>query len=161
MRFESNSCSPTLVDNRGVLEYCYSAKLHLVHSIQGTYEGDLERGMLNQLPTLDIIYSNWFQVRSPVDQGKFQFIHSVRDIITELCGLHHCESTAECFEMVDSLLADNQCLFPVAELVEGAVRGPNPMQRESKADTEWLASTLLPGGSDPAVYLHQLLSSGK
>jgi hypothetical protein len=36
-------------------------------------------------------------------------------------------------EFTDSLLADNKYLFPVAEHVEGGVRGPNPTQRESKA----------------------------
>jgi hypothetical protein len=62
-------------------------------------------------------------------------------------------------EFIDSLLADNKYHFPGAEGVEGGVRGPNPMQRESKADNELLAATLLPGGSNPAVYLHQMLSS--
>jgi hypothetical protein len=52
-------------------------------------------------------------------------------------------------------------LYPVAERVEGGIRGPNPTQRESKADNELLASTLLAGGSDPAVYLHQISSSGE
>jgi len=49
-------------------------------------------------------------------------------------------------EFIDSLLADNKYLFPVAEGVEGGVCDPNPTQRESKADNELLASTLLPGG---------------
>jgi len=62
---------------------------------------------------------------------------------------------------MDSLRADNKYLVPVAEHVEGGVRGPNPTQRELKADNQLLASTLLPGGSYPAVYLHQILSSGE
>jgi len=33
-------------------------------------------------------------------------------------------------EFIDSLLADNKYLFPIAERVEGGVRGPNPTQRE-------------------------------
>jgi hypothetical protein len=51
--------------------------------------------------------------------------------------------------------------FPVAERVEGGVPGPNPTQRESKAANEWPALTLLPVGSNPAVSLHEILSSGK
>jgi len=64
-------------------------------------------------------------------------------------------------EFIESLLADNKYLFPVAERVEGGVHGPNPTQRESKADNEFLESTSLPGRSHPAVYLHQILSSGE
>jgi len=125
------------------------------------HKGDLERGMLNQRPTVDITHSNRYQVRAQVDMVKSNFIQSVRDNMAELYDLHHIESAAERLEFIDSLLAENKYLFPVAELVEGGVRGPNPMQRESKADNEWLASTLLPGGGNPAVYLHQILSSGK
>jgi hypothetical protein len=51
-------------------------------------------------------------------------------------------------------------LFPIPERVEGGVHGLNRMQRESKADNELLAFTLLAGGSDAAVYQHQILSSG-
>jgi len=58
-------------------------------------------------------------------------------------------------------MADTEYLFPVAERVEGGVRGPNPTQRESTAANAWPASTLLAGGSNHGVYLHQLLSSGK
>jgi len=65
----------------------------------------------------------------------------VRDNIAELYDLHRVESATERLEFIDSLLADNKYLFPVAERVEGGVRGPNPMQRESKADNELLAST--------------------
>jgi len=64
-------------------------------------------------------------------------------------------------EFIDSFLADNEYLCAVAERVDGGVRGPNPTQRESKADNDWLASTSLPGGSNPAVYLHQISSSGE
>jgi hypothetical protein len=45
--------------------------------------------------------------------------------------------------------------------VEGGVRGPNPMQRESKADNEWLLSTLVPGGINLGLYQYQILSSGE
>jgi hypothetical protein len=79
----------------------------------------------------------------------------------ELCDLHCVESAAERLEFIDSLLADNKYLFPVAECLEGGVRGPNPMQKESRADNELLASTLLAGGSNPLVYLHQILLSGE
>jgi len=47
-----------MADNRDVLEHRYAAKQHLVHSIRGTHKGDLERGMLNQRPTVDITRSN-------------------------------------------------------------------------------------------------------
>jgi hypothetical protein len=117
--------------------------------------------MLKQRPTLDITRSNWYQVRAQVDKVKSHFIQSARDNIAELYDLHRFESTAERLEFIDSLLADNKYLFPIAERVEGGVRGPNATQRESKAANEWLASTLLPGGSNPAVYLHQILSSGE
>jgi len=83
------------------------------------------------------------------------------DNIAELCDLHHFESAAERLEFIDSLLADNKYLFPVAERVEGGVRSPNPTQRESKAANEWPASTLLSVGSNPTVCLHQILSSGE
>jgi hypothetical protein len=45
--------------------------------------------------------------------------------------------------------------------VEGGVRGPNPTQRVSKAVNEWPASTVGPGGSNPTVNIHQIVSSGK
>jgi len=92
---------------------------------------------------------------------KFHFIQSIRDNLAELYDLHRFESTAEHLEFIDSLLADNKYLFPVTERVEGGVRGPNPMQRVSKAANEWSASTLYPGGNNPAIYLHRILSSGE
>jgi hypothetical protein len=52
-------------------------------------------------------------------------------------------------------------MFPISERVKGGLRSPNQTHRESKAANEWLASTILPGGNNPAVYLHQILSSGK
>jgi hypothetical protein len=82
---------------------------------------------------------------------KSHFIQSVRANIAELYDLHRFESAAERLEFIDSLLADNKYLFPVAESVEGGVRGPNPTQRESKPENELLASTLLSGGSNLAV----------
>jgi len=133
MRFDSISWRPTLADNRDVLEYRYAAKQHLVHSISGGHKGDLERGMLKQRPTLDITGSNRQQVGAQVDKVKFHFIQSVRDNLAEHYDLHHFESATESLESIDSLLADNKYLFPVAERVDGGVRGPNLMQRESKA----------------------------
>jgi hypothetical protein len=56
-RFESISGRPTLADNIDVLEHRNAAKQHLVNSIRGTHRGDFERGMLKQLPTLDITRS--------------------------------------------------------------------------------------------------------
>jgi len=81
--------------------------------------------------------------------------------MAELYNLHCFETEAECSESIDSLLADKKYRFLVAEHVEGGVRGPNPTQRVSKAANEWPASTLLPGGSNPRVDLHQMLSSGE
>jgi len=117
--------------------------------------------MLKQRPMLDITRSNQYQVRAQVDKVKSHFIQSARDNIAELYDLHRFESAAERLEFIDSLLADNKYLFPVAEHVEGGVHGPNPTKRESKAANEWPASTLLPGGSNPGVYLHHILSSGE
>jgi len=117
--------------------------------------------MLKQRPTLDNTRSNQYQVRAQVNKVKSHFIQSARDNIAELYDLHRFESAAECLEFIDSLLADNKYLFPVAERVEGGVRGPNPTQRESKAANIWPASTLLPGGSNPGLYLHQILSLGE
>jgi hypothetical protein len=123
------------------------------------HKGDLERGMQNQQPTVDVTHSNWYQVRAQVEKVKSDFIQSVRDNIAELYDLHHFESAAEHLEFIHSLLADNKYHFPEAERVEGGVRNPNPTRRESKADNEWLASTLLPGRRYPAVDLAQILSS--
>ena len=117
--------------------------------------------MLNQRPTLDITRSNWYQVRAQVDKVKSHFIQSARENIAELYDLHRFESAAERLEFIDSILADNKYLFLIAERVEGGVRGPNATQRESKAANKWLASTLLLGGSIPAVYLYQISSSGE
>ena len=58
-----------------------------------------------------------------------RFIQSSRDNIAELYDLHRFESTAERLEFIDSPVADNKYIFPIAERVEGGVRGPNPTQR--------------------------------
>jgi len=92
---------------------------------------------------------------------KSHFIQSARDNIAVLHDLHRFESAAEHLEFIDSLLADNNYLFPGVEGGEGGVRSPNPTWRESKAANEWPASTLLPGRSNAVVYLHQILSSGE
>jgi len=81
MHCESISWSPTLADNRDVLEHRYAAKQHLVHSIWRTHKGDLERGMMKQRPTLDITCSNRYQVQAQVDMVKSHFIQSARDNI--------------------------------------------------------------------------------
>jgi hypothetical protein len=130
-----------MADNRDVLEHRNAAKQHLVHSIQGTHKGDLERGMLNQRPTLDITCSNRYQVQAQVDKVQSHFIQSARDNIAERYDLHRFESAAEHLGFIDSLLADNKYLLPIVERVEGGIRCPNPTQRESKAANEWLAST--------------------
>jgi len=110
---------------------------------------------------VDITRSKRYQVRAQFDKVKSHFIQSVSDNIAELYDLHRFESAAEHLEFIDSFLAENSYPFPVAEHVAGGVRGPNPTQRESKADNAWLGSTLLPGRGNPAVYLHQILSSGE
>jgi hypothetical protein len=92
--------------------------------------------MLKQWPRVDITRSNLYQVRAQVDKVKSDFIQSARDTIAKLYNLHHFESNAVHLEYIDSLLADNKYLFPVAKAVEGGVRGPNPMQRVSKAANE-------------------------
>ena len=111
--------------------------------------------MVKQRPTLDIGRSNWYQVQAQVDKVKSHFIQSARDNIAELYDLHRFEFAAECLEFIDSVLADNKYLFPVAERVEGGVHGRNPIQRESKAADKWPTSTLLSEGTNPTVYLHQ------
>jgi hypothetical protein len=92
--------------------------------------------MLKQRPTLDITRSNWYQVRAQLDKVKSHFIQSARDNIAELYDLHRFASTSERLEFIDSLLAENKYLFPIAERVEGGVHGPNPTQRVSKAANE-------------------------
>ena len=83
------------------------------------------------------------------------------DNIAEHYDLHHFESVAEHLEFIDSILADNKYLVPVAKHVEGGVHGPNPTHRESKADHAWLESTLPAGGGNRVVYVHQLVSSSE
>jgi len=89
--------------------------------------------MLKQQPTLDITLSNWYQVWAQVDKVKSHFIQSARENIAEIYNLHRIESTAERLGFIDSLLAENKYHFPIAESVEGGVRGPNQTQRESNA----------------------------
>jgi hypothetical protein len=117
--------------------------------------------MLKQCPMWNITRSNQYQVRTQVDKVKSHLIQSAMDNIAELQDLHRFESAAERLEFIDSPLADNKYLFPIAERVKSGIRSPNATQTESKAANEWLASTLLPAGSNPMVYLHQILSSGK
>jgi hypothetical protein len=125
------------------------------------HKGYLERGMLNQRTTVDNTRLNRYQVLAEVDEVISNFVQSARDNIGELYDLHCFESAAECLEFIDSLLANNMYLYPIAERVEDCVRGPNPTQRESRADNEWLASALVSGGNNPAVNLHHILSSGE
>jgi hypothetical protein len=125
------------------------------------HKEDLERGILKKRPMLDITRSNRYQVRAQVDKVKSHFIQSARDHIGELYDLHPCESTTEHLEFINPLLADNRYLFPVAERVEDGVHSPNPTQRGSKAANEWRATTLLPSGSNHAVYVHSIVSSGE
>jgi len=109
----------------------------------------------------DITHSNRYQVCAHVDKVKSDFIQSARDNIAEVYDLQRFESDPEPLEFIDSILADNKYLIPVAECVEGGVRDPNPTQRVSKAGNNWPASTVSPGRSNPAVCLYQILSSGE
>ena len=109
---KSISWSPTLADIRVVLEYCYAAKQHLVHSIWSTHKWDLERGMLKQQPTLDITSSNRYQVWAHIDMVQSHFIQSARDNILDVDDLHRFQSDAEHLELIDSLLADSN--FPLS-----------------------------------------------
>jgi len=89
--------------------------------------------MLDQWPTLDIACSNQYQIPVQVKKVKSNCIQSARDNEGEFCHLHHFVSDAERLEFIDSLLADNKYVIPVAECMERGVHGPNAMQRESKA----------------------------
>jgi hypothetical protein len=88
-------------------------------------------------------------------------MQSAMDNIAELYDLHLFESATEHLECIDCLLGNNKYLFLIAVRVEGSVHSPNPTQKHSKAGNERQVSTLHPGGSNPAVYLHQLLSLGE
>jgi len=93
--------------------------------------------------------------------SQYGYIQSAKANIAGHCDLHGFESDIEHLEFIHSLPADNKYLFRAAEHVEGGVRGPNPMQRESKAANKWPASTILPGWHNPVVYLYQISSSGE
>jgi len=79
--------------------------------------------MLKQRPTLDSTRSNQYQVPAQVDKVKSHLIQSARDNIAELYDLHRFESNTEPLDFIDSHLADNKYLFPLAERVEGGVYG--------------------------------------
>jgi len=84
--------------------------------------------MVEQQPTLDIPPSKRYLVHLQVDKVKPHFIQSARDNIAELYDLHRFKSSAEHLEFIDSVQPDDRYLFPVAERVEGGVRGPNATQ---------------------------------
>jgi hypothetical protein len=98
---------------------------------------------------LDITRSILYQVRAQADKVKSIFIQPEMDHIADNYDLHRFESDAECLKFNESLLVDKKYIVPVAEHVEHGVRGPNPTQSVPKAANEWLASTLIPGGSNP------------
>jgi len=112
--------------------------------------------MLKQRPTLDITPSNRHLVHAQVDKIKSHFIQSARENIAGRYELHRFESAAEHVEFIDSLLAGKMYLFPVADRVEGGVRGQNTTQRESKAANEWPVSSTPRGRNNPMVNLHQI-----
>jgi hypothetical protein len=64
-------------------------------------------------------------------------------------------------EFIDSILADNKGLVPVAKRTEGGVGSPNPMKSVLKAANKLPVSTLLLSRSNPVVCVNQILSSGK
>jgi len=110
---------------------------------------------------LNITRSIGYQVREQVDKVKSHFIQSAWDSIAELYDIHHVQSNTEHLRLIDSFLTDTKFHCPVAEHVDGGVRSPNPIQRESKAASEWPPSTLLPWAHNPGVYLYQILLLGK
>jgi hypothetical protein len=106
-------------------------------------------------------HSNQYHVPVQVDKITSDLIQFARDKVAELYELHCFESASEHLEFIDSLLADNQYLFPVAESVAGGVRGTNQTQRESKAANQRPTSNLLPAETNPVIYLHQISSLGE
>jgi hypothetical protein len=80
--------------------------------------------MMKQRPTLDITRTYLHQVRAQADNVKSHFIQSARDTIEVLYDLYPFESAAEHLAFIDSHLAVNKYLFPVAERVEGTVCDP-------------------------------------
>jgi hypothetical protein len=124
------------------------------------HQGDLERGILKQQPTLDITHSRRYQIRAHVDKIRSDVIQSAGDTIAALYGLDQFQSDLEHLEFIEPLLVDNMYHVPGAEHVEGCVCSPNPTQRISKPADTWPASTLLPGATNPRVYLHAILSLG-
>jgi hypothetical protein len=125
------------------------------------HKGHLERGMLKQWPTFDNISLNRYQVSAQVDHVELYFIQAGRHNIAELYDLHSFESFVKFLQFTDCLQGDYKYLLPVAESVQGGVRGPNPTQRDLNAVNVWTASAGLPGGRNPTVYLNQILSSGE
>ena len=117
--------------------------------------------MLKQRPTLDITRSNRSQFCAQVDKNTSHIIQSAKLNIPELYDLHCFESNAERLDFIDSLLADITYPFSVAERVEGSVHSPDSTLRVSNTAKEWPATTSHTGRSNPAVYLHPILSSGK
>jgi hypothetical protein len=55
------------------MEHRYAAKQHLVYGIEGVQKGDLARGMLEQLFTLDNSRSNRYLLRELVDYVESNF----------------------------------------------------------------------------------------
>jgi hypothetical protein len=88
---------------------------------------------MKQWPILDTTSSNRYHVRTQVHNVKSYCIQSARDNITEVNDLHRFESAAESLEFINSILAENRYIVPVAECVKCGVCGPNPKLRESKA----------------------------
>jgi len=161
MHCQCISWSPTLVNNRHVLEHSNAAKYHHVNPICGRRKADNESGMLKPRPTFNITLSHWYLVWSQVDKPESHLIQSVRENKAELCNLHCLKSDAEHFELIDCLLEDNKYHFPVAQLVEDGVLCPNRMHRQLKAANEWPSSIFLPGGINSEVYLYQISKYGK
>jgi hypothetical protein len=128
MCWESISLSPTLADNRDLLEHHYAAKQHFIRTIRGTHQGDLQRCMLNKRPTLAIPRLNGYQVRTQIGKVRSHLIQSFRGNIAELHDLHRFESATQSLEFIDSHLPYNKYLFPLPEHVEGGVHGQNPKQ---------------------------------
>jgi len=115
MHYEITSWSPTLADDRDVLEHSSAEKEHLVHSIRGTQKADFEGTMLNHTPKLDSSCSNQYQVWAQLDNVKSHLILSPRDIIAVLYNLKPLWIGCRAFGIHWFPSADNRYYYPVAD----------------------------------------------
>jgi len=75
----------------------------------------------------DITHSNQYSVRPQVGTVITHRIQSASENITELGNFHCIDSDTVCLIYNDSLPADNQYHFPLADFVGGGMCSPNIM----------------------------------